>query len=222
MEIETQNLIYISKELENKLDYLTKNYSQEIAGFLIGEIKDGSIILEDLLIYEQEVGGASVDCQGKSLIKLRKEYKDKCLKIIGHFHSHNTMGAFWSETDENFIKEFSEPREISVFIVGSKNSRHLVRIELKKPFKMSLNSVEYEVIEEPNKELENFLKKEIKNKVTEKTLTYYDYSDNWSEKENSRKNKTGYKSLFDYDEDYINYFYPNSKKQRGWLRNGLY
>jgi len=170
MKVEQHFEVEISKILHDKIVWLINNYDKEIGCWLIGEIKPDKIIIEDFLIPFQEVGGASVDTSGSNLVKLRKEYGDKCKKIIGHFHSHNTMSAYWSSTDEDFIKEYTEPRGQAVFIVSSKSDGHRVRLEITKPFKLSFDELEYTIIDE-NSEVANELKEAIKTKLTEKIYT---------------------------------------------------
>ena len=96
--------IQIKRDVDDKIRWLTANYKEEISAFLTGDIKDGKIIIDGLLFPHQDVTSGSVDTDAKSLIKLRKEYGDECIRIIGHWHSHNTMGAFWSGTDDTFIE----------------------------------------------------------------------------------------------------------------------
>ncbi len=167
MEADQNFEILISKELEDKINWLVNNYDNEIGAWLIGEITNESILIEDFLIPNQDVSGASVDTSGKALVELRKEYGDKCKKIIGHWHSHNTMGNSWSTTDEDFMKEFVAPRERAVFIVSSQSDKHRIRLELTKPFKISLDELEYKIPYEDSK-IGNKLKKIISKKCTEK------------------------------------------------------
>lgn len=154
--------VVMKKTFKEKVDWFSSEYDSEIGGFITGEIKDGKIILEDLLIPEQESGYADVNFSPQDLVKLRKDYGDKCLKIIGEWHSHHNMGLGWSSTDLNFIKEFADPREITCFVLSSMG-RHLVRIEMRKPFNISLDNVAYKI--ELNTELEGELKKIIQTKI---------------------------------------------------------
>lgn len=190
MEVEQNFEILISKELEDKINWLVNNYDKEIGAWLIGEITNERIIIEDFLIPNQEVSGASVDTSRKALVELRKEYGDKCRRIIGHWHSHNTMGASWSTTDEDFMKEFIAPRERAVFIVSSQQDKHKVRLELTKPFKMSLDELEYKIPYEDST-IGNKLKEIISKKCTESKKTTYSYDGGtWSDNSPSTKKLT--------------------------------
>lgn len=155
--------IVMKRIFKDKIEWFSCNYDKEIAGWITGTIEGNSIILEDLLIPEQEADSGGVDMTGKQLVKLRKEYGKKCESIIGEWHSHSSMGSFWSSTDEEFIKQFSEPREICIFIVSSKET-HKIRVEIRKPFTISLDDLEYEV--EEDDKLAKKLQKELDKKVT--------------------------------------------------------
>jgi len=157
--------VLLKKELNSKLIWFVNNYENEVSGWLIGEFNEKGITVEDILIPEQEVGMAHVDTEGAALVKLRQEYGDRCKRIIGHWHSHNTMNAHWSSIDEDFIKTIIQPRDRFLFIVSSKSDGHLIRLELNKPFRLSVNKLAFNV-EQDNK-ITKFCEDQIKKKVKE-------------------------------------------------------
>lgn len=179
-EIEQGFEIIINREVEKRISWLTRNYENEISAWLGGEIKEDKIIIDDLLFPEQIVGGASVDTDQRQLIKLRKEYGNRCLRIVGHWHSHNNMSAHWSSDDEKFIEEHMHERELRVFFVSSVRDGIRARIELRKPLKISIDKLDLKV-EYEDKELEEEMNKIIKDKVEEAKTTIY--SGNWWDKE---------------------------------------
>jgi len=134
--------IYMTPTLKSHLDVMSLEYKHELMGFLIGEVKKGDIYLSEVLLPDQQVSNASVNCSGNALICLIKKYKDKCSKIIGHWHSHTSMGCFWSVTDEYDIQNYMETRNLKVFIVSS-NGNHLIRVELRDPINLTLDSCQY-------------------------------------------------------------------------------
>jgi len=167
--------IEIEKEIEDKLEWFTHNYPEEISGWLVGEITPNLITVTDILFPHQEVGGASVDTTPQALIKLRKEYGDKCLKIIGHWHSHNTMGNFWSTTDDTFISEYMEQRERAIFIVSSKSSGSRIRVEVRNPINISIDDCDYYVVTDEEDVLGDELRKVIEEKVTKARVAVVSY-----------------------------------------------
>lgn len=164
--------IIMKKGLKGKLDWLSTEYKNEIGGWITGKIAQDNIVLDDLLIPYQEVGGAHINMTGKQIAKLRKEYGKECEKIIAEWHSHNSMGSFWSSVDEHLIKQLMGPRNIFLFIVSSKGD-HKIRLEMRKPFHISVDNMEYET--EIDNKAEKGLKKEIKKKVTEIKFSYSGY-----------------------------------------------
>lgn len=155
----------VMKELfKEKIDWISTHYDKEVNGFITGIIEDGKIIMEDLLIPIQESGSSSAEVTGANQVKLRKEYKDECKKIIGEWHSHHSLGCFWSGDDEKVINDFAQPRETTIFIVSSKG-RHLVRVEMRNPFKFSIDNLSYEV-EAKDSKIGKLMTKEIEKKVT--------------------------------------------------------
>ena len=161
--------IEIDKDVEDRIQWFVNNYKEEISGWLVGDITPELISVEEIIFPFQEVGGASVDTTPQALIKLRKEYGDKCLKIIGHWHSHNTMKSFWSSTDDNFINEYMQQREKGLFIVSSKSEGSRLRFELRKPVNLSMDQLDYDVVTDEEDVLGSELKAIIEEKVTKKT-----------------------------------------------------
>ena len=153
--------VFMDASFKDKIDWLSENYHKEIGGFILGEIKPEGIFMQDLIIPKQEVGTGSVDFDKKDLIEMREQNKEKCAKIIGEWHSHNSMGAFWSSTDDELIEQFCEGRDTSVFIVSSKRN-HLIRFEMRKPIKLSLNKLSFAVI---NSAVQAEMEKEIAEKI---------------------------------------------------------
>jgi len=209
-EVEYDLKIEIKKEVEDQISWFTNNYEEEISAYLTGEIKEGVIKIDGLLFPHQDVSSGSVEVESKNLIKLRKEYGNECLRIIGHWHSHHNMGAFWSSTDDQFIKEYSRTKEISLFIVSSTKGNRIMVVS-NKPFEIKLDNLDYDVIWN-NQELENNLKKIIEDKVTKKTpsisWTYGGYRENTEqstlndveEKETNRKIEDKITSSLEYSD----------------------
>lgn len=155
--------VAIGRKFDDITMWFTKNWDKEIAGYILGRIKNGIIFVEDIIFPEQEVGCASVDMDGKVLIKLRKEYGSKCNRILGEWHSHCKMGKSWSTTDEEeMINPWADVRDVSVFIV-SNDDGHNVRVELRKPFWVSIDELDYCVV--GDNKIGDFCEEVIKDKI---------------------------------------------------------
>lgn len=191
--------VFIDDGFKKKVDWLSNNYDKEIGGFILGEVRKGGIIIQDLLIPKQSVSAGEVDFDKKDLITMRIENEEKCNRIIGEWHSHNTISCFWSSVDETLIKEFSESRDLSVFMVSSKGE-HLIRVEIRKPVSVSLDKLNYMVI---NSSVEMEMLKEISEKVEEKVVVYKgEKCDKWKKGtwEDDMYGDDGYGNYENFDE----------------------
>jgi len=207
--------ILMKETFKNKIEYLTKNYPKEVGGYIIGKWESGRVILEDLFIPEQEVTSSTIDMNENAILRLFKEDKDKFSRIIGEYHSHNTMSAFYSSTDvEDLIKPFMCGREKGVFVVSSfKENKftHNVRIDINSIIPFSQDDLEYdfEYTENPQiQEVEDLLKKKLEEvkdmrdnleKVKEKS-----YSSIISELQEEIKKKVKEKTYnYSYSSNYV-------------------
>ena len=133
--------INITSELLTKLNIISSEYHIELGGYLTGEIRDGCIYLKDILIPNQTISGVSVQLTPKDQIDLLKKYgPDKCKQIIGHYHSHHTMGCFWSGTDRDNMRNIMTYKDFFVFIVGSRGN-NLIKVCQTKPFPYEYNKI---------------------------------------------------------------------------------
>lgn len=164
--------ITMSDDFHKTIRWLVNNYEKEIAGWIVGKIDKDGVYMEELLIPEQEVGGSHVDMTAGNIVKMRNEYgAAKCKRIIGEWHSHNSMSAYWSYVDEDLIKQLMNQRTACIFIVSSVKDGHRIRMDFKEPFQMTVDEMPYRV--DIDDKFKNKLEKEIEKKVTEKKYTGY-------------------------------------------------
>ena len=185
IEASTNVIPFFRRKLKQKMDYLSTDYTKsEIAGFVtlekVEQLTDGNLrlVLDDILIPPQEASTGEVDIDGKSQVEMFKEYgAEKCQRIIGHWHSHHTMGTFFSQTDETMMKSYSENKSFCIFIVSSEG-KHLIRMVFRnKPYEFKIENVEYEVEEDEaiKSEMEEEIKKKVKEPVVTSTTTSFTY-----------------------------------------------
>ena len=185
IEASTNVVPFFRRKLKQKMDYLSTDYTKsEIAGFVtlekVEQLTDGNLrlVLDDILIPPQEASTGEVDIDGKSQVEMYKEYgAEKCQRIIGHWHSHHTMGTFFSQTDETMMKSYSENKPFCIFIVSSQG-KHLIRLVFRnKPYEFKIENVEYEVEEDEaiKSEMEEEIKKKVKEPIVTSTSTSITY-----------------------------------------------
>jgi Prokaryotic homologs of the JAB domain len=87
--------IYLEYDPQVKIELLMEEYPhKEWIGYLIGELKDDKIFVTDMIIPPHEEAYAA------SATAEPFHQPDNCIGII---HSHNSMGAFHSGTDKEYV-----------------------------------------------------------------------------------------------------------------------
>ncbi len=188
--------VRVSDEMWKKLRLLT-DYSFEIAGWLTGRIENHEIIVEDLLIPPQNASGAEVTMDIDSIQWIIKNHKDKMGKIIGHWHSHNYMTAFFSGGDEANHKIILEGRRYALFIVTAlprgKEFEYVSKVCLKEPIEAEVDAEI--VVGDDDTELKAIVDAEVQEKVTTVKHSY----------QGSITNYTGYRDRYDDPYDNLPY-----------------
>ena len=164
--------VYISRKNWNKiLDYAATAYQEwktEIGGMaIVYKDKDDDYIIEEPVILKQEVtaGNTVLDQEALALyyVNTAMKHKDKRDLQFLWWHSHHTMGAFWSGTDTSTISEMS----------GSKSSFSLV-VNLRGEYKLRVcvwdpleahKDIELQFIDGDKEILHTCKKKKVHNEV---------------------------------------------------------
>ena len=106
-----ENMFYIQEkdwhELQAWAGLAYEEDKDEISGLLTAvPDKEGRFKLGDVEILKQQNTGTTTELDAEAVaeykMKYAMKYKDERLKFVW-WHSHHTMGAFWSGTDENEI-----------------------------------------------------------------------------------------------------------------------
>jgi proteasome lid subunit RPN8/RPN11 len=154
--------IVMSRKFKDTIDWMSSNYDKEIGGFIIGSVDGDKLLLDDLIFPEQEADKGGIDFSTQQIAQLMHDYPEECNRIMGEWHSHNTMGCFWSGVDEGLINDFSEHRKLTVYIVSSK-CRHLIRVEYRDAYlKFTFDKLGFCIA---NPDIENEMKQIIDVKV---------------------------------------------------------
>jgi len=173
--------IQIREEAYYKMKTLTQEANGEIAGLLLADFEDKSIIIDDVVVLKQEAGTGSVDIDDKAIAEFMKESaktdKSKITKLRGWWHSHDNMETFWSGIDDNTIDKFTKLAGLCISINTNKKNKFLVRLDIKKP-RISIDKISYDVKinEDSIKKIREWSKEEIKKKVKSYPQTHYNYN----------------------------------------------
>ena len=142
------------------------DYQSEIGGMAVCiETEDGWII-KDPVILKQEISSGNCILDKNALANYYTEYGIKYKKENYRFlwwHSHHTMGAFWSGTDLKAIDEFKDG-DLSFALVVNLKREYVMRISVWQPVEIhkdvTLEIVDTEITEEITKEVKELCEKE--------------------------------------------------------------
>lgn len=99
-----QYQLHFEKEAMIKILLCMNKFKVEFGGFLIGTIDDEKevINIEEIFLPRQSVSGTECIFDDDDEAFIINRFQEK---YLGIFHSHNTMGAFYSSQDESVISE---------------------------------------------------------------------------------------------------------------------
>lgn len=174
---------YISKEDWNKvIAYAESSYHQmkaEIGGqMVVVEDEDGDFIIKDPVILKQEVSGGNCEMEAEALAlhysKMVSEHGDK----VRHcwWHSHHTMAAFWSGTDNATIMA-SKSHDFTVSLVVNLKQEYKLRIQFFYPFEHEEN-VTLNFLEDIDEVRDDKLDAEVKELCSKTTVAVTTYNKN--------------------------------------------
>ena len=135
--MELKEMFYISEDNWYKLQAWAKlaydEDKNEISGLMTAvPQKDGRYELRDVEILTQENTGTNTELEGDAVTEYKMKYamkhQNKDMKYVW-WHSHHTMGAFWSGTDEKEIDAW-ENESFSLALVVNLKEEYVFRVSL--------------------------------------------------------------------------------------------
>jgi len=188
---------FISKNDWKKIiQYAESSYRQfkaEIGGqCVVVEDAEGNFWLKDPVILKQEVSAGNCDLDEAELAMHYGKMADKYGDDIRHcwWHSHHTMGAFWSGTDDKTIME-NETDDFSVSLVVNLKQEYKLRVQMFYPIIAEVN-VPLNIADEiPQSKA---IDKEVANKCEKETHQVITYGGN-----NTHGHSRAQRELFDYN-----------------------
>lgn len=138
--------LIIQDAAAKKLKDYVMSVESEIAG--MGKVRideeAGQIIVEDVAIYDQEVTNGTADLSSAALASFMTEMiqrGESPRSWILWWHSHASMGAFFSSTDTGTIDHSTEFDHLVSLVVNRKGEAKC-RIDSYRPFRMTRDNVE--------------------------------------------------------------------------------
>ena len=189
---------------------------------VVTQDKDGDWLIENPQIVTQEIAGTTCDLDKEELAKYYTEmavkYKDNDFRFCW-WHSHHTMGAFWSGTDLSSIDEYGEGEsDLSFALVVNLKEEYKCRVSVWKPVEIH-QDVELNILNnEPDVEIPLDIVTEVKEKCETRTYNHVGYSKIYKTQNNNstlplwddtRNNWNNYKLL---EDDLTNVYVPNQQE----------
>ena len=162
--------IRFTQEVFEKIEMLVKNCPIEIMGLGKVEITPyGNVRVTDVAVIEQEATSAHTEFDKDKLMEFFsdriKEGDSAEWKLW--WHSHATMGCFWSGTDTGNIANLGETADWAASVVFNHKMECLGRVDQFQPLPMKDENITIIKETETNVELLEWAKKEIADKVKE-------------------------------------------------------
>tara|TARA_R100001244_G_C5171739_1_gene131751 strand:- start:6009 stop:6935 length:927 start_codon:yes stop_codon:yes gene_type:complete len=174
----TSDKFFITREVWNKvINYAKAAYEEfkcEIGGMLVMLPDDeGDFILQDPVILKQEITGGNCVLDEASLAVYYSKYSHKYDGQSPRFvwwHSHHTMGAFWSSTDSATIEK-TKTQDFTVSLVVNLKEEYKLRVQYFNPIECYANT-ELNFLGEPKSKIPEEVTKEVKELCTEPVNTW--------------------------------------------------
>lgn len=165
--------LIIPKEIEAKIHAYVMAVDSEIAGMGKVHVEGTNIIVDDVMIYEQKVTGATADLSQEAIAKwltelVRAGGSPRDWKLW--WHSHHTMSAFFSGRDTATIDLQTESDWLVSLVVNTKRERE-ARIDLYRPFRISETDLDIEIAGESAFVVPPEIAEEVARKVSRPVYT---------------------------------------------------
>lgn len=150
--------VYIYRDTLQKINVLTKNFENEIFGYLIGNILEWNrklyVIIEEILfilgaVHSDKFSTSQIEGTAgkydKRFQRLKKKRENDNLRIVGWWHSHPGFGCFLSTTDLK-TQEYFFPESYQVALVVDPHKDELEFFTLDKNSEKGYKSISYAIL----------------------------------------------------------------------------
>ena len=159
--------LIIPKSIEERIHAYAMSVDSEIAGMGKVRIDGEDIIVEEVMIYDQTVTGATADLSSRAVA----QWQSDLVKAGGSpkhwklwWHSHDNMPAFFSGRDTATMDAQTEGDWLVSLVVNKKRERQC-RVDTYRPFRMYMDNVEIEIDGQTEYQVPADIKTEVAQKV---------------------------------------------------------
>ena len=174
--------LFIHPIAMKKIRYYADAAKGEVSG--MGTITidaQGRHIVDEVYLLEQKSTAGDTEIEPESLSKLMTDLitagKDTS-KLKFWWHSHATMGVFWSSTDDACCDTLS--REYAYSMVVNKAGDKKCRLDVYSPFRFTMDNLRVEELTAEDDDLKKICFEEVKEKVKEPSYSYTQPSNGYS------------------------------------------
>jgi hypothetical protein len=163
----TSARVLITPTAKRKLDlYIELAGRLEISGLGLVEQHPEGLLVEDVFIFKQECSPGETELDPKDLAialgEMVEEGKDT-EKVKLWWHSHASMGVFWSGTDDSTINDFNNVWMLS--IVGNLKKEYRCRLDFYEPVRLTIDEIPLLTHFPEDVNLKAALEAEVKEKI---------------------------------------------------------
>lgn len=159
--METDLKIVIPADLDQVLRYVTNEFKKEFTLYGKTELVGNEIRLIDIRVPKQESTSTTTDADQESFTNQLLDGGEDPSEWNMWIHSHHTMSAFWSKTDNDQMESFNTgaPPYFSHMVLSTKGRK--AAYTMFKPFYIKADNIKIEIEESSNVAVEE-LKVQLK------------------------------------------------------------
>lgn len=168
--------IFITPDAKQLLDLYVAAVDGEISGLGVVEVIDQELVITDVMLLEQESGHADTELDPEAISRLIADVMasgEDPEKLKLWWHSHGSMKAFMSTTDESTASKFGNGWMVS--LVLSKSSEPVCRLDVYDPVHLTCDATLTLMPAEASEELKAFVKEEVREKVRIRSFSFTGY-----------------------------------------------
>tara|TARA_R110002012_G_scaffold179021_1_gene344431 strand:+ start:705 stop:1646 length:942 start_codon:yes stop_codon:yes gene_type:complete len=203
----------------------------EISGLMTAvPQKDGRFKIGDVEILKQENTSTNTDLNGDAvseyMMKYGMKYNNPDMKFVW-WHSHHTMGAFWSGTDEREINAWKN-NSYSLALVINLKEEYLFRVSFWKtnglPLEQHIDTTLNIEREVPKVHITDAMEKTYKKLcsspkiIRNNYISYNNQTNIWAKNENQLVIEKAYSKLTDTVEEMQDSFMDGTLTHKGWKK----